>query len=418
MRHKKNAITLILVSLILGSTILASDTLVYPIKQISGYGVFIPSGGGIRWEQKNSGKWARMEKELKGLPTNWTKLTSKQIVLDYQQFVFQNYKQGNITDQEIQGFMNLWDIDTSQNMSPTPINCFVYMIIGKDENDSSVYMLDKDNDYDFSDETIQFPVDYSRITDSLVQPTSHNIDFEYVNKGQLFHKKVPVLIFQSNNFLNYSFPMHYQFTSNDKKFSLNSGFLHFSFKDNNTYLKTQDGIIQEGEYIKIDEEIYKNLGANFRNMTISLEKMPTDSKLYSSQVGYFALPFKGKAFNADTIINLRNYKGKYVFLDFWGSWCKGCINEIENLKSAYKNLSADKIVFIGIAKDRPNSLTAAIDKYGINWPQILSTNNNELTKLYNIGGFPTTFLIDEKGKIVAKNFRGGNLQEQIEQYIE
>lgn len=111
---------------------------------------------------------------------------------------------------------------------------------------------------------------------------------------------------------------------------------------------------------------------------------------------------------------MESLKGKYVLLDFWAVWCGPCIDEIPNLKKLYAAADKSQFEIIGIVGDSPSqSLEELIDKQGINWPQILSDETNEITKKYGINGYPTTFLLDKEGTIIAKNLRGTELEEKI-----
>lgn len=160
-----------------------------------------------------------------------------------------------------------------------------------------------------------------------------------------------------------------------------------------------------------------NLGVDFSKQTLLLEKMPKKAKLYSSQVGYYGKDFKGIDFSSKDSISNLDYSGKYLFIDFWGSWCGGCVQELPNLIKTYNNIDKSKIEFLGIAVDSPENLKRTITEKGIKWKQILNNPNNDISKLYNVTGYPTTYLVDDKGKIVAKNLRGDNLSDTLNYYI-
>ena len=106
------------------------------------------------------------------------------------------------------------------------------------------------------------------------------------------------------------------------------------------------------------------------------------------------------------MVSLSSLKGKYVMLDFWGSWCGWCIKGIPQMKEQYERLK-DKVYFVSIAcNDSKQAWTAALEKYNMPWiqlwsdPDILATES--VMTLYAVEGFPTKFIIGPDGNIVNK----------------
>ncbi len=97
---------------------------------------------------------------------------------------------------------------------------------------------------------------------------------------------------------------------------------------------------------------------------------------------------------------LSNYKGRGVFLNFWGTYCGPCEKEMPYMNNVFEEYQADGVeilaINIGEAELRVNSF---IDKYGLNFP-VLYDDGGTVTSLYSFIPLPTTFLIDENGKIV------------------
>ena len=101
-----------------------------------------------------------------------------------------------------------------------------------------------------------------------------------------------------------------------------------------------------------------------------------------------------------TVFTLSSLQGKYVVLDFWGSWCKWCIKGFPDMKTAYAKCK-DKVEFVGIAcRDTEEKWKAATAKYELPWISVLNPAANDLVKVYEIQGFPTKMVLDPKGKIV------------------
>lgn len=102
------------------------------------------------------------------------------------------------------------------------------------------------------------------------------------------------------------------------------------------------------------------------------------------------------------IIKLSDYKGKYVLLDFWASWCRPCRAFNPDLVKLYKLYKSEQIEFIGIAHDvgKENKWRTAILKDNISiWPQILDVN---ISSEYSVYSIPVMILIDPSGQIIHR----------------
>ena len=100
-------------------------------------------------------------------------------------------------------------------------------------------------------------------------------------------------------------------------------------------------------------------------------------------------------------LKLSSLRGKYVLLDFWGSWCIWCIRGIPAMKEAYTKYK-DKMEILGIdCRDTEVKWRAAVEKYELPWLHVRCSNEYlpTLGLQYNIEGFPTKILIDPQGKI-------------------
>lgn len=115
-------------------------------------------------------------------------------------------------------------------------------------------------------------------------------------------------------------------------------------------------------------------------------------------------------------VRLSSFKGKYVLLDFWASWCSPCRAENPNLVKTYKKYHAKGFEIYQVSLDRSrDSWVNAIEKDQLEWTQVsdLKFWNSEAAKTYQIQSIPASFLIDKKGKIIAKNLRGDLLEAKL-----
>ena len=99
---------------------------------------------------------------------------------------------------------------------------------------------------------------------------------------------------------------------------------------------------------------------------------------------------------------LSSLRGKYVVLDFWGSWCIWCIRGIPSMKDAYAKYK-DKMEILGVdCRDTEDKWKAAVDEHQLPWLQVRCPDEKlqTIADQYGIEGFPTKVVIDPNGKII------------------
>lgn len=110
----------------------------------------------------------------------------------------------------------------------------------------------------------------------------------------------------------------------------------------------------------------------------------------------------GKMFNS------RNLEGKYLLIDFWGSWCQPCRASHPELKALYEQYKSKGLEILGIAfesgtmENQLKQWKKAIDEDQINWLHVLNTAENNLVKLFGVSSYPTKILVDPKGNILLR----------------
>jgi thiol-disulfide isomerase/thioredoxin len=103
---------------------------------------------------------------------------------------------------------------------------------------------------------------------------------------------------------------------------------------------------------------------------------------------------------------LSEFRGKYVLIDFWGTWCGPCRRELPYLKSAYKNFQPRGLEILGMDTDEPEimpQVKAWLEKNELLWTQARLESIREIIRSYRVHSYPTTLLIDPEGKIISLN---------------
>lgn len=119
-------------------------------------------------------------------------------------------------------------------------------------------------------------------------------------------------------------------------------------------------------------------------------------------------------------VSLSDYKGKYVLVEFWASWCSPCRAESPNLLKQYAAFKDKGFEILGVSVDSDKAKwLEAIKKDGLTWPQIsdLKGWDNDARKVYGISGVPANFLINPEGKIIGSHLIGEALNKKLAELL-
>lgn len=116
-------------------------------------------------------------------------------------------------------------------------------------------------------------------------------------------------------------------------------------------------------------------------------------------------------------LKLADFRGKYVLLDFWATWCRPCVAETPNLKAVYDTFGKDdRFMMVSLSLDAdPSKAKKFMQNHDIGWPQVVvSRSDDKWMQKYGYGrGIPMIFLIGPDGRLLATDLRGAKIKEVV-----
>lgn len=169
----------------------------------------------------------------------------------------------------------------------------------------------------------------------------------------------------------------------------------------------QDISVTESRFDLLDEEVKNGFYGKIIGEYIAESKI--------GAIGSEAIDFS-QSDPDGRMVSLNAFRGKYLLVDFWASWCRPCRMENPNLVEAYHKFKDKNFTVLGVSLDRSRDpWLKAIEDDKLDWTQVsdLKFWSNEAALKYKIQSIPQNLLIDPSGKIIAKNLRGPQLHSKL-----
>ena len=174
-------------------------------------------------------------------------------------------------------------------------------------------------------------------------------------------------------------------------------------------------ILQSSGNVEVADKLFASLSKDVKKSSLGkyLDQQLAVAKI--NPIGSEVVDFS-QTDTAGKTVKISSFRGKYVLIDFWASWCRPCRMENPNVVAAYNKFHDKNFTILGVSLDQAKQAwISAIKMDGLAWTQVsdLKGWGNEVAGLFHVTSIPQNLLIGPDGKIVAKNLRGEALDQKL-----
>jgi peroxiredoxin len=162
-----------------------------------------------------------------------------------------------------------------------------------------------------------------------------------------------------------------------------------------------------GEAFRVGDHTVRLVGVEADASALALVVGSEAPDAVGTRVGQTAPLFEARTLAGDTL-RLADLRGRYVLLEFWGTWCAPCVAYAPDLAAAYARYPRDRFEIVGVASDEASAVRQFVEDEGLGWPQIVEPSGERaVTSLYGVSGYPTTLLLDPEGTVIYRGLGYG-----------
>lgn len=424
-------------SSIIGQNSVYPDTIVVKTSEIKGFGPFERSCF-IFLSLNEKHPMHRAKPNITGIPDTLNNLLFNTLEMDNAQHLYQSYHAGKISKEVYLNYVKGWEVDTTR-LTKQMVKQSIAVAAGLDHQGRTVVVIDKNNNYDLSDDVpylLPLYISKEHFWSKPIESLLKEVEFEYFDGEKIVKSKIWLYVdhdpdgnskslkdLKSINLgINTAEHRIGTFQLGNKNFSLAIKCAGRNvYRKINSYVMVLDEkgtslterAIGQGRVIVIENTPYRFVHTSINGEYVTLVKDIAVVKKGGAAVVLKAPEFSGKTITGKNI-DLKNFQGKYVFLDFWTTWCAPCLAEMPKLKTVYDKYQNQNFEVIGITQGEIKEINQFLEKEGITWPQVhQDKNNDKIIKLYNVRAYPTTILIDPQGIIIAINLGAKELDQKL-----